>query len=117
VPLNPVQTDAAHGLFIREAKTDSIDALVITEIVRFGRYKPSNVPQDKLSAPRGLRGDRFCLIDMGSELKRRVAAPLGQIFPDFESQFDKMFCKPAVTILIVVLATLLLYTASEPIRK
>lgn len=29
-------------------ETDEIDALTIAKAIRFGRYKPSRVPQDKL---------------------------------------------------------------------
>ncbi len=99
VLLNPVQTDAMRSLFIREAKTDSIDTLVIAETIRFGRYKASSVPQEKLLALRELCRNRFYLIDMGSDLKRKITALLDQIFPEFEAQFDKLFCKSAVAVL------------------
>ena len=99
VLLNPVQTDAMRGLFIREAKTDSIDTLVIAETIRFGRYKASSVPQEKLLALRELCRNRFYLIDMGSDLKRKITALLDQVFPEFEAQFDSLFCKSAVAVL------------------
>ena len=41
VVLNPIQTNAMREMFIREAKTDEIDTLIIAETIRFGRYKAS----------------------------------------------------------------------------
>lgn len=78
--LNPVQTGTVRGLFIREAKTDSIDTLVIAETIRFGRYKASSVPQEKLLALRELYRNRFYLIDIGSDLKRKITALLDRFF-------------------------------------
>lgn len=49
-----------------DAKTDSIDTLVIAETIRLGRYKPSSVPQEKLLALRELCRNRFYLIDMAA---------------------------------------------------
>lgn len=99
VVLNPIQTNAMREMFIREAKTDEIDTLVIAETIRFGRYKPSSVPQEKLLALRELCRNRFYLVDMGSDLKRKITALLDQVFPEFETQFDSIFCKSAVAVL------------------
>lgn len=99
VVLNPIQTDAMRDMLMQDAKTDEIDTLVIAETVRFGRYKASSVPQEKLLALRELCRNRFYLIDMGSDLKRKITALLDQVFPEFETQFDSIFCKSAVTVL------------------
>lgn len=99
VVLNPIQTSAMRDILMRDAKTDSIDTLVIAETIRFGRYKPSSVPQEKLLALRELCRNRFYLIDMASELKRKIISLLDQIFPEFETQFDSVFCKSALAVL------------------
>lgn len=99
VVLNPIQTNAMREMFIREAKTDEIDTLIIAETIRFGRYKPSSVPQEKLLALRELCRNRFYLVDVGSDLKRKITALLDQVFPEFETQFDSIFCKSAVAVL------------------
>lgn len=99
VVLNPIQTNAMREMFIREAKTDEIDTLIIAETIRFGRYKASSVPQEKLLALRELCRNRFYLVDMGSDLKRKITALLDQVFPEFETQFDSIFCKSAVAVL------------------
>lgn len=99
VVLNPIQTSAMRDILMRDAKTDSIDTLVIAETIRFGRYKPSSVPQEKLLALRELCRNRFYLIDMASDLKRKIISLLDQIFPEFETQFDSVFCKSALAVL------------------
>ena len=67
--------------------------------IRFGRYKASSVPQEKLLALRELCRNRFYLIDMGSDLKRKITALLDQVFPEFESQFSSIFGKTALAVL------------------
>lgn len=99
IPLNPIQTAAIREMLIRDTKTDAIDTLVIAEAIRFGRYKASSVPQEKLLALRELCRNRFYLIDMASDLKRKITALLDQVFPEFETQFDTIFCKSAIAVL------------------
>ncbi len=48
---------------------------------------------------RELCRNRFYLIDMASDLKRKVTALLDQIFPELETQFDSIFCKSALAVL------------------
>lgn len=99
VVLNPLQTHAMRELLIREIKTDDIDALLIAETIRFGRYKSSSVPQENLLALRELCRNRFYLMDLVSDLKRKVTALLDQVFPEFETQFDSIFCKSGLAVL------------------
>jgi len=68
VILNPIQTSAMREILMQGSKTDELDILVISETIRFGRYKASSVPQEKLLALRELCRNRFYLIDMGSDL-------------------------------------------------
>ena len=99
VLLNPLQTHAMRELLIREAKTDAIDALLIAEIIRFGRYSASSVPQDNLLALRELCRNRFYLMDVASDLKRKIVALLDQIFPEYETFFDSIWGKTSLAIL------------------
>ncbi len=96
-----VELQSPSDLFflLLHGKTDEIDTLVIAETIRFGRYRASSVPQEKLLALRELCRNRFYLIDMGSDLKRKITALLDQVFPEFETQFDSIFCKSAVAVL------------------
>ena len=100
VLLNPSQTHAMRELLNQnDTKTDEIDTLAIAETIRFGRYKPSRVPQDKLLALRELCRNRYYLIDMASDLKRKITALLDQVFPEFETQFSTIFGKSALAVL------------------
>ena len=100
VLLNPIQSHAMRELLNQDnTKTDEIDTLVIAETIRFGRYKPSRVPQDKLLALRELCRNRYYLIDMASDLKRKITALLDQVFPEFEAQFSTIFGKSALAVL------------------
>ena len=49
---NPIQSDALRGMYIRQSKTDARDSFIIAEVIRFGKYSESNVPQEKLFALR-----------------------------------------------------------------
>lgn len=99
VVLNPIQTYALRELLIRETKTDHIDALLIAEVIRFGRYSTSNVPQEKLLVLRELCRNRFYLKDLSSDLKRKLIALLDQVFPEVETVFESSFCKSALAVL------------------
>ena len=99
VVLNPIQTCAMRELLIRKAKTDARDSLIIAELIRFGRYSVSNVPQDKLIALKELCRNRGYLMDMASDLKRKITALLDRVFPEFETQFESIFCKSALAVL------------------
>lgn len=71
--LNPIQIHAVREMLnYGDTKTDEIDTLAIAEAIRFGRYKPSRVPQDMLRA---------------------------QVFPEFETQFSTIFGKAALAVL------------------
>lgn len=58
-----------------------------------------SVPQEKLLAMRELCRNRFYLIDMASDLKRKITVLLDQVFSEFETQFDSIFCKTALAVL------------------
>lgn len=97
--MNPIQSDALRGLYIRQTKTDSRDSFIIAEVLRFGRYSSSKVPQDKMFALRELCRNRFYLVDSVSDLKRKVTALVDQIFPEYETLFSGLFVQSSVEIL------------------
>ena len=97
--LNPIQSHSLRELYIRKAKTDARDSLIIADLVRFGRCKASNVPQDKILALRELCRSRSYLIDAAADLKRKLIALLDRIFPEYESLFDPVFGKASIAVL------------------
>jgi len=89
--INAVQSDALRGLYIRQAKTDSRDAFIIAEVIRFGRYAETSTSPEDLYALRELSRHRFYVVDCVSDLKRKVIALLDQVFPEYETLFSDMF--------------------------
>ena len=89
--INPIQSDALRGMYIRKTKTDSVDSVIIADIIRFGRYCETSVEPGDLQAMRELCRQRFYIIDMASDLKRKVIALLDQVFPEYEKLFSDTF--------------------------
>lgn len=40
--------------------------------------------------------NRYYLVDLCSDIKRKITALLDQVFSEFETQFDSIFCKSAI---------------------
>lgn len=89
--INPLQSDALRGLFIHETKTDAIDAFIIAEVVRIGRYSNTEILPEDIHALRELCRQRFYVIDMASDIKRKIIALLDQVFPEYEKLFSDTF--------------------------
>ncbi len=89
--INPLQSDALRGLFIHETKTDNIDAFIIAEILRIGRYTNTEILPENIHALRELCRHRFYIIATASDIKRKVIALLDQIFPEYEKLFTDTF--------------------------
>lgn len=97
--INPIQSDALRGLYIRQNKSDAHDSFLIAEVIRFGRFSETKVPQEKCHALRELCRNRFYLIDMVSDLKRKVIALLDQCFPEYGSLFSDNFAAASIALL------------------
>ena len=52
--INPLQSDALRRLQIRRTKTDPIDAQLIAECIRLGKYCKTNLADDDMLALRDL---------------------------------------------------------------
>ena len=89
--INPIQSDALRGMYIRKTKNDAIDSMIIADVIRFGRYCETSVQPGDLQAMRELCRQRFYVIDMASDLKRKVLALLDQVFPEYEKLFSDTF--------------------------
>ena len=77
--INPLQSDALRNMFIRQTKNDTIDALIV--------------------ALRELCRQRFFVVDMASDFKRKIIALLDQTFPEYEKLFSDTFGKSSVELL------------------
>lgn len=89
--INAIQSDALREMFIRKTKNDSRDAFVIAEVIRIGRHCETQVPSGDILSLRELCRQRFYVVDMISDLKRKVIALLDQIFPEYAGLFSDTF--------------------------
>ncbi len=98
--INPIQSDALRGVFIRKTKTDSKDSLIIADLIRFGRYTKTSVPKEKQVALRELTRNRTYIVDSISDIKRKVTAMLDQVFPEYETIFSNIFLISSTALLL-----------------
>ena len=89
--INPVQSDALRGLYIRQTKNDIKDSAIIADVIRIGRYCETSVSDDKMLALRDLTRQRFYLVDMVSNLKRKSLTLIDRIFPEYPTLFSDTF--------------------------
>ncbi|MBO4780346.1 MAG: IS110 family transposase, partial [Selenomonadaceae bacterium] len=97
--INPLQSDALRNMFLRQTKNDTIDALIVAELIRFGRYCETQVSPENIVALREFCRQRFFVADMASDLKRKIIALLDQIFPEYEKLFSDTFGKSSMELL------------------
>lgn len=89
--INAIQSDALREMFIRKTKNDSRDAFIIAEVIRIGRHCETQILSGDILSLRELCRQRFYVVDMISDLKRKVIALLDQIFPEYASLFSDTF--------------------------
>ena len=97
--INPIQSDALRGLYIRKTKNDAIDAQIIADVVRFGRYCQTSVAPEDILSLRELCRQRFYIVDTASDFKRKAIALLDQTFPEYGKLFSDTFGKSSLELL------------------
>jgi transposase len=89
--LNPIQSNALRGMYIRQVKNDEKDSFIIVEVIRFGRYTEGGMPPSELYELREMCRARFYIVDMVADLKKKVITLLDQVFPEYETIFADIF--------------------------
>lgn len=89
--VNPLQTAGLRKVGIRKTKSDTKDALVIADLARIGRARPSYVPDDHLLELRELERFRWHLADQLGDAKRHVLGVLDKVFPEFAEHLGDPF--------------------------
>lgn len=90
--INPIQTDGwRKGVEIRKRKTDTIDSLLIADLVRYGDFVETRLPDEAVLSLKNLTRFRTYLVDSISDLKRKVICVLDQVFPEYQSVFSDVF--------------------------
>lgn len=92
IVLNPLQTNAwRKGTEIRKRKTDAIDATLIADVIRFGRFKETPLIDEKMFTLKQLSRFRHSLVTSIGDLKRKAIVVLDQTFPEYQSVFSDIF--------------------------
>jgi len=97
--VNPVQSDALRNLYIRKTKTDKVDAKIIADLIRFGRFSETVLAKPDVVALRELTRQRFYLVDCTSDVKRKVISLVDKVFPEYEEIFSDMFGATSIELL------------------
>lgn len=97
--INPMQSDALRNINIRKTKTDRKDAVFIADVLRFGRYTETVLPEENLLQPRELSRCRVGQVELVGYLKRKILGILDRIFPEFASCFSTVFGKAPTELL------------------
>ena len=94
-----VQTNSIRSFYIRQAKTDPRDALLIAEVIRFGHFSESTLHPENIYELRELCRGRHAIVSMQADVKRKVVALLDQVFPEYETAFTNLFGDTSMAIL------------------
>ena len=97
--INPYQSDAWRKVYLSSVKTDKEDAFLIADILRFGSFTETHIPDETMIGLRNLTRFRVAVNLQMTDTKRRILTVLDQVFPEFESLFSSVFGKTATTIL------------------
>jgi transposase len=99
--INPIQTDGwRKGAEIRRRKTDAIDSMLIAELVRYGGFIETRLPDEAILSLKHLTRFRGYLVDSIGDLKRKVICVLDQVFPEYQSVFSDVFGKTSKEVLL-----------------
>ena len=90
--INPILTDGwRKGTEIRKRKTDTIDSVLIADLIRYGTFVETHLSDETMMSLRNLCRFRGYLVDSVSDLKRKVICVLDQVFPEYQLVFQNVF--------------------------
>ena len=90
--INPIQTDGwRKGVEIRKRKTDTIDSVLIADLIRYGSFVETALADENLMSLKHLTRFRSYLIDSIADLKRKIICVLDQVFPEYQTVFSNIF--------------------------
>lgn len=90
--VNPIQTDGwRKGTEIRKRKTDTIDSVLIADLIRYGDFVETSLSDEDTMSLRNLSRFRNYLVSSIGDLKRKVICVLDQVFPEYQTVFSDIF--------------------------
>ena len=79
--INPIQTDGwRKGTEIRKRKNDTIESVLIADLIRYGDFVETTLSNEDLYSLRNICHMRNYLIQSAGDLKRKVICVLDQVF-------------------------------------
>ncbi|MCC5893851.1 MAG: IS110 family transposase [Alkalibacterium sp.] len=89
--INPIQTDGwRKGTEIRKRKNDSIDSVLIADLMRYGTFVETSLSDENIFSLKQLSRYRTYLVGTASDFKRKIIAVLDQVFPEYDTLFSKV---------------------------
>ncbi len=89
--INPIQTDGWwRGTEICKRKNDSIDSVLIADLIRYGSFNDTSLADKTIFSLRQLTRYRSYLVGTADGFKRKIIAVLDQVFPEYETVFSKV---------------------------
>lgn len=99
--INPIQTDGwRKGTEIRKRKNDTIDSVLIADLIRYGSFVETHLSDEDIFSLRTLTRFRSYLVESISDLKRKIVCVLDQVFPEYQSIFSNIFGKTSKELLL-----------------
>lgn len=90
--INPIQTDGwRKSSEIRKRKNDTIDSVLIADLIRYGDFVETTLSNEDLYSLRNICRMRNYLIQSTGDLKRKVICVLDQVFPEYQHIFSNTF--------------------------
>src|SRR5699024_2533420 len=100
VPFNLIQSDTLRNFYIRQTKTDTIDAVLIAQVLRMDLPDQTYLPSEDIVRLKQLSRFRYSIGDQPSDHKSKVIASLDHVLPEYETLFYAMFGKSSTHLLL-----------------
>lgn len=97
--VNPIQSDALRNLYVRKTKTDQKDALLLADLLRFGRVPETHLASETTLKLQTLSRIRMDFVHQIGSLKNRVIGILDRIFPEYPKCFSSVFIRTSMELL------------------
>ena len=100
VLLNSYQTAKFRDFStMKKIKNDTIDALVIAELLFAGKYKESHISNDAYHSLKMLGRSRKSLMDKIKTIKREISTVMATVNPEITKVFPNIFSKTALVVI------------------
>lgn len=99
--INPIQTDGwRKGMEIRKRKNDTIDSVLIAELIKYGDFSDTTLSDENTFSLRNICRMRNYLVQSTGDLKRKIICILDQVFPEYNAIFSNTFGTTSLAVLL-----------------